>query len=879
MIYLIIGHRGVGKTSWLKKLKHVLTNSRETRYKNIPIVFKNSEFIPIRFECSSRLFFSSKERETLKDATFIPDRYKSPSAKRKEPKSYGKACPRGNGDNTLRGIVLFNKRIGVKRLRHAFCHRATLGCSCVKSELAFTPYSPIENGHISFYFIDLDQEIEKQTGQKIKTLLSCKNQGKGTSNDRFRSLERNILNKLINQYKNKKDLVFIAVGAGAWHVLQQKIPSFCHIIHLARETDSQGRVFLDRPRLIPNQKPYAEYMSLYRERERFYKKIKTESFVLPERDMSFNEVEKLLFKPKGFCLANFPNVLNFHNQNKPKGFCLANFPNVLNFHNQNKAKGFCLANFPNMFNFHNNLNSIITLNKNTLPAHKKQWLHFISKRLFWGLCFFELRDDQLNPDDLRFLLKIIPKEKQLLSFRISKNSLFLKQDLSSLTWDWPLEKGPPPTVLSLPLSASLKGKRKSCQIPPPPVLSLHNRGKKESLRQVFKKITAYKASHFKLAVPIRNFKELMQGHLWFLKDPEHRSFLPISEKGEVGLWRWYRQIFGPQMKLHFIRESHGGVLDQPFLYEHLLFLNTISSRSGNRALRESLSSLGNFCSLEGKKETTEKPLSPRSLSPRKQGAGNKPDWYNTSSSLSLPFAAVLGDPVIHSASPSFHRRFFAKKRMVFTKITIDEKNFTKENLCILQKMGLVCAAVTSPLKKKAFQTCDEMDSSAKKVKSVNTLVFKNNKWFGSSTDQYGLQALLNSIKKINKTHIAVWGGGGLKKVLEKSFPKASFYSARTGQRKANTLCPSYKKNQRKKKEDTHPSIVVWAVGRNRMPTTVLPPSFWKPKWVIDLNYTENSPGKEYALLTGAKYISGITMFKHQAKKQQEIFSKYLKSKN
>ncbi len=737
MVYLIIGHRGVGKTSWLNKLKHVFTDSCKTQYKKL-------------------------------------------------------------------------------------------------------------------YFIDLDQEIEKKTGQKINNLLSYKNPGKGTANDRFRSIERNILNKLINQYKNTKNLVFIAVGAGAQHIFQQKIPSFCHTIHLIRETDSQGRIFLDRPRLIPNQTPHEEYMSLYRERERFYKKIKTESFVLPEGDMTFNKGEKLLFKPKGFYLASLADPSNFHDQNKPKEFCLAS-----------------LAGF---FNF------IITLNKNTLPAYKKQWPNFIIKRLSWGRCFFELRDDQLNPNDLSFLLKIIPKEKQLLSFRISKKSIFFKKDLSSLTWDWPLEKGPPPPAL---LPASLTGKRGSCPIPPL-ILSLHTRGKKESLPQVLKKMTSYKAGHFKLAVPIRNFKELMQGHLWFLKDPENRSFLPVSERKKEGQWRWYRQIFGPQMKLHFIRESDGEILDQPFLYEHLY-------------------RIGQYKNLAAR---------------RKENKSFRPEGYT----FFLPFAAVLGDPVTHSASPAFHRKFFSKKEMIFTKITIDEKEFTKENLCILQRMGLICAAVTSPLKKKAFQICDEVDSSAKQVKSVNTLVFKNNKWFGSSTDQYGLQALLNSIKKrkffkelslrkqgLNQISIVVWGGGGLKKVLEKTFPNASFYSARTGQKiRPNGSIPMVCKNSefkslaanrkepknygkirpngskkipKKNQEDKQPDIIIWAVGRNRMPEGVLPPSSWKTKWIIDLNYTENSPGKEYALLKGTKYISGMTMFKHQAKKQQKIFSKYLKSKN
>ena len=620
-------------------------------------------------------------------------------------------------------------------------------------------------------FVDLDKEIEKETGQKINNLLSNKKRGtlREKTNDRyFRSIEQNTLNKLIDKYKNTNSQVFIAVGAGFKNISKEETSPSCHIIHLIRETDSQGRVFLNRPRLITNQTPYEEYMSLYYERELLYQRVKEESFVLPEGDSEFDEGEKLLFNLKA-----------------------------------------------------GNLNSIITLNKSNLPAHKEKWPDFINKRLAWGLRFFELRDDQLNTDDLSILLKVIPKEKQLLSFRTSKNSLFLKQDLSSLTWDWPLEKGPPPHL--------------------PPILSLHER-KKETLNQLFEKLMKHKAHHFKLAVPIRNFKELMQGHLWFLEDPEHRSFLPISERGEVGRWRWYRQIFGPQMKLHFIRESRGEVFDQPFLYEHLLFLNVNHPKPEMKTSAPSIS----------------------------------PKYF--------PFAAVLGAPIFHSASPAFHRKLFSKKGMIFTKITMKEEEFTKETLYILQKMGLVCAAITSPLKKKAFQVCDEIDSAAKSIQSVNTLVFKDKNWFGSSTDQYGLQALLNSVEdgkffknssssEEDQRKTVVWGGGGLKNILKKELPFAHFYSARTGQKKEGIPFDSEKKLQRKKQEDKSPYTIIWAVGRNRMPDCVFPSSAWKPKWVIDLNYTENSPGKEYALLMGAEYISGTTMFKHQAKKQQRIFSK------
>ena len=577
------------------------------------------------------------------------------------------------------------------------------------------------------YFLDLDEEIEKKTKKKINLLLS----GKGKLNEKnFRLIEKKTLNELIQKYKSKNNFVFIAIGAGfKWD--KKKLPSFCHVIHLIRETDSQGRIFLNRPRLKTRKTPYEEYKFLYAQREKNYKKIREESFVLPEQDFLFHLTEKLFFGVK-------------------------------------KQK----------------LNSIFTLDKASLPADRKKWMDFINKRLSWGVRFFELRDDHLKKEELNFLLKILPKENQLLGFRKSGKSVFSEYDLSG-SWDWPLEKGTPLSV--------------------PPILSLHTRKKGETFSQVCKKLMRYKAGHFKLAVSVKNFKELLQGHLWFLKDPKNRSFLPVSPGAEKGKWRWYRQIFGPRMKLHFIREALSEYIDQPFLYEHLI--------------STSVKDKGKPC-----------------------------------------FAAVLGHPVIHSASPAFHRTFFSKYEMVFTKIPMTERECTRENLLILRKMGLVFSAVTSPLKKKAYQICDVKDPYARSVKAVNTLVFKNDKIFGSNTDGYGLQALLEKVKiDKKKKNIIVWGGGGMKQVLKEKLPFAYFYSARTGK----SLRPCSGKVD----------IVVWAVGRSRMPCCVFPPSSWKPSLIVDLNYTEDSPGLEYALLSGVEYVSGKKMFEHQAKKQQDFLSK------
>ena len=78
----------------------------------------------------------------------------------------------------------------------------------------------------------------------------------------------------------------------------------------------------------------------------------------------------------------------------------------------------------------------------------------------------------------------------------------------------------------------------------------------------------------------------------------------------------------------------------------------------------------------------------------------------------------------------------------------------------------------------------------------------------------------------------------------------SFYSARTG--------------KVIKGQEGDPDCVIWAVGRSRMPSCLNPPVNWKPQCVFDLHYTEDSPGREYALRVQAEYRSGWKWFQAQA---------------
>ncbi|MNL62489.1 hypothetical protein D3C87_1865150 [compost metagenome] len=52
----------------------------------------------------------------------------------------------------------------------------------------------------------------------------------------------------------------------------------------------------------------------------------------------------------------------------------------------------------------------------------------------------------------------------------------------------------------------------------------------------------------------------------------------------------------------------------------------------------------------------------------------------------------------------------------------------------------------------------------------------------------------------------------------------------------------------------------------------MPPPEWRPAMILDLNYKEDSMGREYAQSFGANYTSGLVMFLAQAQGQRAFWS-------
>jgi hypothetical protein len=327
------------------------------------------------------------------------------------------------------------------------------------------------------------------------------------------------------------------------------------------------------------------------------------------------------------------------------------------------------------------------------------------------------------------------------------------------------------------------------------IVSLHER-KNFSLDQYFDFLESFssKANILKASPEIHNFEELYQGHEWQQKDRHKRAILPRSNNGK---WSWYRELRKGHMPLNFLRLDEGSSYDQPTIL----------------------------------------------------------DWIG-SIYKAQSFAAVIGDPIDHSISPSFHHEFFKNYQMPFLRIPVAKEEFF-EALPILQKLGLRACAVTSPLKNLAYQFAKQNFDYENEWQSINTIFFKDSQHsYFQNTDIHGLKSLVEKIEGA----CGIWGGGAIGKQILNLIPTANMYSARSGK--------ILEKNT--SQEITQ---LIWACGDH--PSYKNPPSDWPLVKMMDISYTENSMGKCLAQNLGIEYKNGMEMFQLQAIQQQLFWRQYL----
>jgi shikimate kinase len=717
--------------------------------------------------------------------------------------------------------------------------------------------------------VDLDAAIRQRFGEDAFQLI-------GHNEAEFRKLERAALLDLLDQH-DRSDLRFVvSVGAG----YEGAFPFSAEVVWLRRRTDQHGRIFLNRPRLNPDTDPLSEYQLRRHEREPRYLQQCHRQLVLREGATQWTDLEIHVW--------------------------------------QNTAKS--VGGFV------------------SLPKGMKQPLMWCLQKLAVGVTRIELRDDWWSKDQILDFVSRLPRAKVLVAFRkspeaalelwselerhavhglktpspadqqtvvesplasqhggLTSESIALHLQSQALAVDWPSEWGIWPTEKS----------------GSPTVISLHGNFSDflkwdSELRNNIQ--TQAPRAHLKVAVHVKDFDELIALDLWYQGDSENRSVLPMSDSGK---WLWYRQVMAGQMAIQFWQDGLGPVLDQPTQLEWMAAISPRVSTANSDPV-SALASSNAFAKGDAL------PASPwetgntaivlereiDSTAVRKLELKSGKSTTIGSVRVAKCWAAVLGEPVVHSWTPAFHQKYFSDRQAFVTHVALTKHQITHDVLLFLHKLGLNWAAVTSPLKTEMFSLCDDCTPAALTHQAVNILVWTGqNKLHGHFTDPLGFTELAKNIPQ--QSRIAIWGGGGVLNLLNAAVPTACHFSAREG---ADPDTNPVNKNSDHRAEsgnlsalpgaqtdatgskgvggdDTQSATVathrddvpaktewdylIWATGW--FDGLKLPPKTWKIKNVIDLNYTENSPGLWVAQVHGCHYQSGAKMFAAQALAQQEFW--------
>jgi 3-dehydroquinate dehydratase/shikimate dehydrogenase len=121
---------------------------------------------------------------------------------------------------------------------------------------------------------------------------------------------------------------------------------------------------------------------------------------------------------------------------------------------------------------------------------------------------------------------------------------------------------------------------------------------------------------------------------------------------------------------------------------------------------------------------------------------------------------ILGNPVSHSRSPAFHNQKFAEHNLPWIYLPfpcLDLESFMDHR----EQFGIVGLSVTHPHKEKVISHLSEQTPEVKKLRSCNTLLWKNDAWHGINTDVVGFEGLLirHDVELENK-RVAIVGAGG-----------------------------------------------------------------------------------------------------------------------
>jgi len=254
---------------------------------------------------------------------------------------------------------------------------------------------------------------------------------------------------------------------------------------------------------------------------------------------------------------------------------------------------------------------------------------------------------------------------------------------------------------------------------------------------------------------------------------------------------------------------------------------------------------------------------------------------------------VIGDPIGHSLSPTIQNAAFSHLGLDFVFLAFPVKAADLENAMRgMRGLGIHGLNVTMPHKSAVIGCLDEVDFTVRFLDSANTILNRDGKLSGFSTDGVGaLKALLEKGVALSGKKVTLLGAGGAAKaiafvlapevgelaILNRSAEKAEELAETLGHmfnRKVvgGSLSPdAIKENLRDS------DVLVNATSAGMKPN--ISQSLVAPEWlksdlaVMDIVYNpvETKLAKD-AKAAGAKVISGVEMLIYQGAASFEIWT-------
>ncbi len=231
---------------------------------------------------------------------------------------------------------------------------------------------------------------------------------------------------------------------------------------------------------------------------------------------------------------------------------------------------------------------------------------------------------------------------------------------------------------------------------------------------------------------------------------------------------------------------------------------------------------------------------------------------------------IFGDPVSHSKSPVMHNMAFKRVGYpgCYGRYRLEDGSKLRDMFFKLELRG---CNITVPHKEYAYKACDKLDSFAKRVGAVNTIIYKENQLQGYNTDAPGFLKVLKTMLPNGGKILFIVAGGTAQStsvILRESGYEVEILNRSEGRLKQfienGFECYTYD-SFNGDGYDIVVNMTSAGLKDNSLPAPkeILNRALSKAIGVIDVVYGSNTPFLEFAKTKGLKTKDGSDMLLYQ----------------